>query len=86
MGKAPVRRGRPKEPGKLYRFSLRYRPGADPPELERLLEAVVAAKGRKRADILRAALLGGASQAQETASRAEDSATETLLDDLFDAF
>ena len=80
------RSGRNKEPGKLYRFSLRYRPGVDAPELERLLEAISAARGRKRADILRAALLGGASQAQETAARAEDSATETLLDDLFDAF
>ena len=80
-------RGRKPLPGRVYYLGrLRYRPGADPPELERLLEAVAMAKGRKRADILRAALLGGASQAQEAAARAEDSATETLLDDLFDAF
>ena len=82
----PGRSGRPKEPGKLYRFSLRYRPGVDPPALEKLLESVIAVQGRKRADILRAALLGGADQAQQTASKPEDSAAEALLDELFDAF
>jgi hypothetical protein len=58
----------------------------DPPELERLLESIIAAPAGKRADILRAALLGGASEAQETASKAEDSVTETLLDDMLGAF
>jgi len=80
-------RGRKPAPGTVYYLGrLRFRPGMDPPELERLLESIIAAPAGKRADILRAALLGGASEAQETASKAEDSVTETLLDDMLGAF
>ena len=82
------RPGRPKEPGKVYRFDFYYRliPGADPPELKDLLEAIIANKGRKRRDILRAALLGGAQQAQETALSVEDSQDSSDFDELFDDF
>jgi hypothetical protein len=80
------RSGRRRQPGHLYRFSLRYRPGIDPPELAALLEAVTAARGVQRADILRAALLGGAAQAQTLATAIEDTETVTLLDDILAAF
>lgn len=80
------RSGRPKEIGRLYRFSYRFRPGEDPPELEALLEAISAAKGAKRRDILRSALLGGAQQAQQTADRSEDSEIADMLDEMFGTF
>jgi hypothetical protein len=80
------RSGRRRQPGRLYRFSLRYRPGIDPPELAALLETVATARGAQRADILRAALLGGAGQAQTLAAVIEDTETVTLLDDLLAAF
>lgn len=80
------RSGRRRQPGRLYRFSLRYRPGIDPPELAALLEAVAAARGVQRADIVRAALLGGAAQAQTQAAAVEDTETVTLLDDILAAF
>ncbi len=79
--------GRHKEPGKVYYLGrLRFRPGVDPPELRVILEAIIEAGPRKRADILRAALLGGAQQAQETAGRAEDSQVTGLLNTMFDEF
>jgi hypothetical protein len=63
------RSGRRKTPGQVYDFHFYYRftPGQDPPELKILLEELVRADGRKRRDILRAALLGGARQAQDVA-------------------
>jgi len=82
-----MKRGRKPSPGTVYYLGrLRFRPGVDPPELKKLLESIIAAPAGKRADILRAALLGGASEARETADKTEDSATETLLDEMFDAF
>ena len=80
--------GRPKKPGKVYRFELYYRinPGEDPPELEALLDSIVAARGRKRRDILRAALLGGSQQAQDTASHSEDSDIADVFADMFAEF
>ena len=80
--------GRPKKPGKVYRFELYYRlvPGEDPPELEVLLDSIIAAKGRKRRDILRAALLGGSQQAQITASQSEDSDIANTFEDMFSEF
>jgi hypothetical protein len=80
--------GRPREPGQVYRFEFYYRflPGKDPPELEALLDSIVEAKGRKRRDILRAALLGGSKQAQVTAAQSEDSETAGLFDDMLADF
>ena len=80
--------GRPPEPGTVYRFDFYYRikPGEDPPELEALLKAIIATRGTKRRDILRAALLGGASQAQAVASRPEDSEDISLLEEMFAEF
>jgi hypothetical protein len=80
--------GRPKEPGRVFEFHFYYRftPGEDPPELEALLESIMQAQGRKRRDILRAALLGGARQAQDTATRSEDSDIAGLFDELFSDF
>jgi len=40
----------------------------------------------KRADILRAALQGGADQAKKEANSAEDSGTRGLLDEMFSQF
>ena len=80
-------RGRPRAPGKVYYLGrLRFRPGIDPPELEEILEAIVNAGPGKRADILRAALQGGAVQAREEANSAEDSSTRNLLDEMFSQF
>ena len=83
-----TRIGRPPKPGQVYRFEFYYRyiPGEDPPELKALLETILAANGRKRRDILRTALLGGAQQAQETATQPEDSEDSRLFEAMFDAF
>ena len=80
--------GRPKQPGQTYEFHFYYRfnPVEDPPELADLLDALTQAKGRKRRDILRTALLGGVQQAQATADRVEDSAIAGALDKLCDDF
>jgi len=80
--------GRRKEPGTVYSFTFYYRltPGKDPPELKILLDSIMQAKGRKRRDIIRAALLGGSQQAQSIATRAEDSEGAGLLDDMFSDF
>ena len=80
--------GRRRRPGKIYQFTFFYRfiPGEDPPELEETLEAIVQAKGRKRQDILRAALLGGSGQAQATATQIEDSESTALFMDMFTDF
>lgn len=81
-------RGRPPKPGKVYEFDFYYRlvPGEDPPELEGILDSIIAAKGRKRRDILRAALLGGSQQAQDTASQSEDSDIAHTFTDMFSEF
>jgi hypothetical protein len=82
------RSGRRKGAGKVYQFFFYYRfnPAEDPPELADLLKALTQAKGRKRRDILRTALLGGAQQAQDTAGRVEDSEIAGALDELCDDF
>jgi len=54
--------------------------------LEALLEAVAAARGAQRTDIVRAALLGGAARAQTLAAAGEDTETVMLLDDILAAF
>jgi hypothetical protein len=81
-------RGRPPKRGAVYEFDFYYRfvPGEDPPELEALLKAIVEAKGRKRRDILRAALLGGADQARQTATRSEDSDIADVFETMFSDF
>ena len=88
MAQLPRPPGRPKKPGRVFEFHFYYRftPGLDPPELELLLQSIAQASGRKRRDILRAALLGGAQQAQETAARPEDSEIANLFDEMFDEF
>ena len=73
-------RGRPPKHGKYYRFGLRYRPGLDPPELEELLERIRQAEGEERAEILRAALLGGAEQAKTAGSEGR---IKSAIDDFF---
>ncbi len=80
--------GRHKKSGKVYEFDFYYRftPGEDPPELEALLNSIIAAKGRKRRDILRAALLGGSKQAQVTAAQSEDSEIAGTFDEMFAGF
>jgi hypothetical protein len=80
--------GRPKKQGRVFEFHFYYRftPGLDPPELETLLESIVQVSGRKRRDILRAALLGGIQEAQETAASSEDSEIASLFDEMFDDF
>ena len=80
--------GRPKEPGRVFEFHFYYRftPGEDPPELAALLESIVQANGRKRRDILRAALLGGSTQAQATAAGSEDSDMAGMFDDMLADF
>lgn len=80
------RSGRRPRPGRLYRFSLRFRPGYDPPELEALLETLTAARGPRRSAILRAALLGGAAQAHTQAAAVEDGEAASLLDAILAAF
>ncbi|MFC1975753.1 hypothetical protein ACFLXQ_05095 [Chloroflexota bacterium] len=80
--------GRRKKPGKVYEFDFYYRlvPGEDPPELEEILDSIIAAKGRKRRDILRSALLGGSKQAQDTAAKSEDSDIADRFDEMFTDF
>jgi len=80
--------GRPEASGRVYSFTFYYCfvPGEDPPELGTLLESIIQARGRKRRDILRSALLGGAREARETATRAEDSEISGLFDEMFDDF
>ncbi len=80
--------GRPKQSGKVYTFTFYYRltPGEDPPELEALLDSIVQAKGRKRRDIIRAALLGGSQQARDVATQVENSESASLFDEMFDDF
>lgn len=81
-------RGRPPKSGEVYRFEFYYRfiPGEDPPELKALLDSIIVTKGCKRRDILRAALLGGSNQAQETAAQVEDSDMADLFEDMFAEF
>ena len=82
------RSGRRKRAGKVYQFFFYYRlnPAEDPPELAALLDALVQTNGRKRRDILRSALLGGAQQAHHTATGAEDSQMAQTLGEMFTDF
>lgn len=80
------RSGRFKLPGKYYRFGYRYQPGIDPPELEALLEAILAATGEGRRAILRTALLTGADTANKVANADEDFEATQLIEALFDDF
>ena len=80
------RSGRRKKPGKLYRFSYHYFSAEDPPELYELLESIDKARGRKRRDIIRSSLLGGAKQGRDIATKTEDSETASLVDDMFNSF
>ncbi len=88
MAGTPGKSGRRKEPGNVYRFHFYYRltPGEDPPELETLLDSIVQAKGRKRRDIIRAALLGGSQQARDVATQVENSESAGLFEAMFDDF
>ena len=85
MAGKPGKSGRNRSIGKVYEFHFYYNldPATDPPELETLLDFLIQAKGRKRRDILRSALLGGAQQAQVTAARTDDS---EILQDVGDMF
>ncbi len=80
--------GRTSTIGNVYEFHFYYRfiPSEDPPELEALLDSIIASKGVKRRDILRAALLGGAQQAHQTAEQAEDSQDNEMFTGMFDDF
>ncbi len=82
------RSGRTSKIGQVYEFYIYYRwvPGQDPPELKALLEELSQATGRKRRDILRAALLGGAQQARDVAAKLEDSEDTTIFDEMFANF
>jgi len=82
------RSGRRNLSGTVYRFDFYYRfvPGEDPPDLEVLLQSLVEAGGRKRRDILRAALLGGSQYAQALAAQSEDSEVTGLVDDMLADF
>lgn len=80
-------RGRPPKPGKVFYLGrLRYDPRYDPPELRDLLEQIEHAGGRKRADIIKSALLSGANQAMETANNTEDTEIAGMMDDLLGGF
>jgi len=80
-------RGRRPTPGKVYYLGrLRFRPGIDPPELQNLLENLASSSPVKRADMLRATLLGGAQYAMEKATSIEDDDTGQLLSDFFADF
>lgn len=78
---------RPRLPGRVFYLGrLRYRPDLHPPELLEVLEAIEAAEPERRAEIVAAALIGGAGPATAVASREEDAdaiETEKLLSDLF---
>jgi len=80
--------GRKKKSGTAYEFWFYYRvmPGEDPPELEELLKSIVQARGRKRREILQAALLGGIEQGHNEAAKEEDTTTTTILDDMMGSF
>jgi hypothetical protein len=80
--------GRKKKSGTTYRFDFYYRvlPGEDPPELEELLKSIVQARGRKRREILQAALLGGIEQGRNEAAKQEDTETASILDDMMGSF
>lgn len=80
-------RGRPPAPGKVFYLGrLRYRPGIDPPELRDFLEKFEQAPAERKPAILRAALVGGLSEATEEASAVEDEETTNLLDGLLGDF
>ncbi len=80
-------RGRKAAPGQVYYLGrLRFRPGLDPPELVALLETICQADPPQRANLLRAALLGGAKQVQAAVAAGEDQATTRVLDEMFADF
>lgn len=80
--------GRHKALGEVYQFHFYYRfePGVDPPELKTVLESICTSSGRKRREIIKAALLSGASEAGHMASAAESTMVRTLVDDMFSDF
>jgi hypothetical protein len=88
MAGKPSKSGRNKSVGQVYEFHFYYHtsPGEDPPELEALLEDIVKARGRKRRDIVRSALLGGAKQGRDIAAKTEDSESASLVDELLNSF
>jgi len=82
-----VPRGRPRKAGKVYYLGrLRFRPGQDPPELEALLDEIEAASPGRKAEILRAALIGGMTEGRVEANQVEDSETSELLGGLLEGF
>lgn len=78
--------GRQPGTGQVYVVRYRYIPGLDPPELKGVLEAIRTAAGQKRRDIIRAALLSGAGEAQQAASAVESTLIAGTVDDLFGVF
>lgn len=78
--------GRQPRTGQVYVVRYRYIPGLDPPELKGVLEAIRTAAGQKRRDIIRAALLSGAGEAQQAASAVESTLIAGTVDDLFGVF
>lgn len=88
MAGSKGRSGRNSKIGEVYRFTFYYRwiPGQDPPELKTLLQTLAETNGRKRRDILQAALLGGAQRAWDVAAKSEDSEDSTSFDEMFANF
>jgi len=81
-----ARRGRPREPGKVYYLGrLRFRPGMDPPELAAFLERLAAA-GPGRGELLKRALIGGLAKGGQVVGSAEDEETRAVLDELLGEF
>jgi len=76
-------RGRPQEPGEVFRLRLRWRPGDDPALLE-FLRSLSQADTWLREKMIKNALTGGlAGQSQQTSQQqAEDQETAGLLDNL----
>lgn len=80
-------RGRPKAPGfVIYLGRVRVVPGLDPPELVEFARLWQEADSDRKSELLRAALVGGLSQAQVQADQVEDAETTDLLDDLLADF
>ena len=80
--------GRHKALGEIYEFHFYYRfePGIDPPELKMVLDSIRASTGQKRREIIKAALLSGASEAWQAASTIESATVRSLVDDMFSDF
>lgn len=81
------RSGRPKKGGRVYYLGrIRFESGVDPPELKTVLEAIEAARGQKRRDIIKAALLSGAGPARAEAEAVESSVAAETVDNIFADF